>query len=259
MQSLAEEERKLIQKEMRKKLKSILTRRRPYVPPRPKRKPEMVDYGLNESIIKQNTLKKEQEETNKKELFLIIQIGITLFIVVPEEFDAPSIFCAVIFIMFSQVFRDIFHICYAKTTEIDRKIHKYKTELEYWKWWTELYPKKKVAAYWLSLNGYEFEKSLAEVFSANGFETYLTPKSNDGGVDIILRNKNNDEIYVQCKAFQGKAGIAIARELYGVMQSNGISQGIIACLGGFTSGAQDFAEDKNIKLLSIDEIIKMIS
>ena len=117
---------------------------------------------------------------------------------VSEEFDGFAIFCAIIVLMILQIYFKPF--VGAKATEIDKKIREYETELEYWKWWTELYPKKKVAAYWLSLNGYEFEKSLAEVFSANGFETYLTPKSNDGGVDIILRNKNNDEIYVQCKA-----------------------------------------------------------
>lgn len=253
MQGLTEEERKLIQK----RIKSIRTRLYPYVPPRPKRKPEMIDYGITDNIIKQNILRKEQQESNRKELFLIIQIGIVLFILISEKFDAFSIFGAVIFIMCSQFYRDLF--CRAKTTEIDNKIREYETALEHWKWWTELYPKKKVAVYWFSLNGYEFEKSLAEVFAANGFEAYLTSKSNDGGVDIILKNKENDEIYVQCKAFHGKAGVAIVRELYGVMQSNGISQGIIACLGGFTSGAQDFAKDKNIKLLSIDEIIKMIS
>ncbi len=149
-------------------------------------------------------------------------------------------------------------LCISKETEIDKKFNKYKEDMNSFEYWTVLYPKKKVSSYWYSLNGYEFEKSLSEVYKAKGYETWITPKSGDGGVDIVVWNNDKTKIYIQCKAFKGKAGVAIIRELYGVMMNDNVEKGIVACLGGFTSGAQEFAKNKNISLIDVNDIIKMI-
>lgn len=42
------------------------------------------------------------------------------------------------------------------------------------------------------------------------------------------------------------------------MQSHKINYGIVACLGGFTKGASDFAFGKNIRLIDVNDIIKMV-
>ena len=144
------------------------------------------------------------------------------------------------------------------SSPIFKKIKQYNKDKENWYWWTELYPKKKVLAYWYNLDGYQFEKEVATVFSANNYLAQVTSKSCDGGVDIILQ-KNSQTIYVQCKAYKSKIGVAVVRELYGVMQSDSVSKGIIATLKGYTSGAIEFAKDKNIKLLTANDLIDMIN
>ena len=52
---------------------------------------------------------------------------------------------------------------------------------------------------------------------------------------------------------------AVVRELYGVMQSDNINSGMVASLNGFTSGAIEFANEKNIMLISVEDIISMIN
>ncbi|NLF83797.1 MAG: restriction endonuclease, partial [Candidatus Gastranaerophilales bacterium] len=86
----------------------------------------------------------------------------------------------------------------------------------------------------------------------------VTKGSGDAGIDIILE-KDGEKYCVQCKAHKKPVGPAIVRELYGAMHSAGIRQGILVCLGGFTSGVYDFVKDKPIKLVDIDDVIKMVN
>lgn len=235
-------------------VKSILAQ--PYVPPKILSKPKLQDYGLSEEIIKKNEINKKEDEDNKKTLFNLIFFVVLVLIF----YNSDNIREALLLTLFSfAIFWPLKEILsYYKKTEIDKKLEEYKLDNKYFEYWTVLYPKKKVAGYWYSLNGYEFEKSLAEVYKANGYETFITSKSGDGGVDIVIWNKNKMKTYVQCKAFKGKAGVAIVRELYGVMVSDKVDSGVVACLGGFTSGAKEFAESKNITLIDVNDIIKMI-
>ena len=235
-------------------VKNILAQ--PYVPPKILSKPKLQDYGLSDEILKQNEINKNDEENNKKislNFLFIFIIFLTFY-----NCDDIRISCLFSFSLFAIyiTLKDI--LCIPKDTEIDKKFNKYKEDMNSFEYWTVLYPKKKVSSYWYSLNGYEFEKSLSEVYKANGYKTCVTSKSGDGGVDIVVWNQDTTKIYIQCKAFKGKAGVAIVRELYGVMVNDKVEQGIVACLGGFTSGAQEFAKNKNISLIDVNDIIKMV-
>lgn len=235
-------------------IKNILAQ--PYVPPKISSKPKLQDYDLSDEILKQNEINKNDEENNKKTLLNILFIFIIVFIFCnSDDIRLSCLFCFFLFAVYITL-KDI--LCISKETEIDKKFNKYKEDMNSFEYWTVLYPKKKVSSYWYSLNGYEFEKSLSEVYKAKGYETWITPKSGDGGVDIVVWNNDKTKIYIQCKAFKGKAGVAIIRELYGVMMNDNVEKGIVACLGGFTSGAQEFAKNKNISLIDVNDIIKMI-
>ncbi|AXE32875.1 hypothetical protein DK843_00275 [Chromobacterium phragmitis] len=55
---------------------------------------------------------------------------------------------------------------------------------------------------------------------------------------------------VQCKRWNAqKVGVAVVRELYGVMQSRGVERGFVVCSGEFTAVAKAFAAGKGIVLL----------
>ena len=236
-------------------VKNILAQ--PYVPPKILSEPKLQDYGLSDEILKQNEINKKNKKMDKIFIFRAVQ---TIIIILPVIFCKSGVFenlaGGLLLAIFLQIYQDC--IISIKDTEIDKKFNKYKEDMNSFEYWTVLYPKKKVSSYWYSLNGYEFEKSLSEVYKANGYKTCVTSKSGDGGVDIVVWNKDTTKIYIQCKAFKGKAGVAIVRELYGVMVNDKVEQGIVACLGGFTSGAQEFAKNKNISLIDVNDIIKMV-
>lgn len=111
--------------------------------------------------------------------------------------------------------------------------------------------------WWQSLSPREFEYELAQLYKYYGYKVNVTQASRDGGVDIIAKDELG-RIYIQCKAYSKPVGVKPVRELYGVMCADGVSRGIVACIGGgFTSGARDFASKNRISLLETYDIIEM--
>jgi len=62
---------------------------------------------------------------------------------------------------------------------------------------------------------------------------------------------------VQCKAHRSLVGPHVVRDLYGVIHHTRASFGIIVSLGGFTRGAVEFARDKPILFVDLDDLIAM--
>lgn len=114
----------------------------------------------------------------------------------------------------------------------------------------------KKSEYWFSLNGWDFESEFAKLLNRQGFKTQITSGSSDGGIDIFAM-KDGVPFAIQCKAHKSPIGPNIIRDLYGSMNHNNIKNGILVNLGGFTKGVIDFAKDKSIILLDIDDVIKL--
>jgi restriction system protein len=111
-------------------------------------------------------------------------------------------------------------------------------------------------SYWTVLDGYGFERATAEVLNKHQFHAKVTPGSGDGGVDIQV-TRNGRRGVVQCKAHTACVGPHVVRDLYGVIHHSRASFGIIVSLGGFTKGAVDFARDKPILFVDLDDLIAM--
>jgi hypothetical protein len=104
---------------------------------------------------------------------------------------------------------------------------------------------------WASLNGVEFENYVSRVFSDQGFEVEHTPRSNDKGVDLILRKDNQTKI-VQCKAYKKNVGVSAVRELKGIRHLwPEANEAILVALYGFSKQTKEFARESNIELFSI--------
>jgi Restriction endonuclease len=110
--------------------------------------------------------------------------------------------------------------------------------------------------FWTSLNGKRFEVELAKLYQKMGYRTSLTPASGDGGIDIVL-SKNGRTTIVQCKAHKKPVGPHTVRDLYGTLVSSNADEAILASISGFTSGVVSYAQDKPIRLVSLDDIIRM--
>jgi restriction system protein len=96
----------------------------------------------------------------------------------------------------------------------------------------------------------EFEMLVGEHFRRQGFQVSRQGGNGpDGGIDIILKNKNETYL-VQCKQWKAyKVGVQPVRELYGVMAARGAAGGYVITSGMFTDDAQDFAKGLNVELI----------
>ena len=110
--------------------------------------------------------------------------------------------------------------------------------------------------HWQSLDGIGFERELAVLFRALGYQVESTPVSGDQGIDLILR-KDGKLAVVQCKAHKNGVGPAVARDLLGTMVGHGAQYAVLACTGGFSRGVYEWVEGKPIWLLSMEEILRL--
>lgn len=101
-----------------------------------------------------------------------------------------------------------------------------------------------------SMNWREFEALIGEAFRRRGFAVAETGADGpDGGIDVVL-TKESERYFVQCKHWRAqRVGVAIVRELYGVMAAQGAVGGFVVTSGNFSKEAQDFAEGRNIELI----------
>lgn len=110
--------------------------------------------------------------------------------------------------------------------------------------------------WWQSLDGRRFEMEIAMLFQKRGYKVQWRGKSGDEGIDLILIKNNRDKIIVQCKAYRNPVGPAAVRELYGTLIHHKGKEAWLISTSGFTSGAQKFAMNKPLRLISIKEIIR---
>jgi restriction system protein len=90
-----------------------------------------------------------------------------------------------------------------------------------------------------------FEEVVAELLARLGYKITLTPASRDGGKDIYAasRNELGSFLYiVECKRYDpdNRVGVGLVRQLYGVVQAEKATAGILATTSFFTKGAKEF-------------------
>jgi restriction system protein len=87
----------------------------------------------------------------------------------------------------------------------------------------------------------------------------MTTRGADGGVDIRLfqGQSTSTGIIVQCKSWNTyKVGVAPIRELFGVMASEGVSEGIFVTTSVFTNEAKEFARGKALHLIDGGDLLQ---
>lgn len=97
-----------------------------------------------------------------------------------------------------------------------------------------------------NLDPIQFEHLVAELFEDQGYKAVLTPPRSDGGKDIYVYKSDpilKTSFLVECKRYvpPNKVGVDIARQLYGVVEQEDVSGGIIVTTSYFTRDAQEFA------------------
>lgn len=98
-----------------------------------------------------------------------------------------------------------------------------------------------------SLDPLRFEELVAELLFRDGMEVELTERSGDGGRDILAWTTTDigRQLYlVECKRYneENPVGVSIVRALYGVVEAEKATGGIIVTTSEFTKGATNFAK-----------------
>lgn len=103
----------------------------------------------------------------------------------------------------------------------------------------------------------EFETLTAEVFDSQGYKVQETINGADGGVDVIAKRKG--KVYlIQCKHWTSRVGVAVVREMAGIVATSKAQAGIIVATNGFSQEAQRFAEQSQVELIDGAELIELL-
>jgi len=104
----------------------------------------------------------------------------------------------------------------------------------------------------MELSPSEFESLITNLFERMGLETRLTQASRDGGVDCVAYDPRpifGGKVVIQAKRYKNTVGVAAVRDLFGTMQNEGASKGILVATSGYGQASYDFANGKPMELL----------
>ena len=117
----------------------------------------------------------------------------------------------------------------------------------------ELEKERKNKEFWYGLSGLDTENELNNVFEKLGFETELTPPSNDEGIDHVL----NGEIVVQTKNQKNKVSRPDLQRFWGSWKDSH-KKGIFVSIHGFSNTCEEWVKDKPILLYDVDDVVRMM-
>ncbi len=105
-----------------------------------------------------------------------------------------------------------------------------------------------------------FEDISMEYLRIKNCDAAVTCTGADGGVDIKVKDNNDNVIALaQCKAWSKPIGVNLIRELFGVMASERVKNGIFLTTSIFSNEARQFAQGKPLVLIDGEEFIKNIN
>jgi restriction system protein len=109
-----------------------------------------------------------------------------------------------------------------------------------------------------------FEKLCMRYFQCLGFEVEDTGGGADGGIDFNLYKHVDGSrklrAAVQCKSWSKKrVGVAVIRELFGVIHENKTPLAIVMVSGDFSDDAKNFSNSKKLKLINGKKLLGGIS
>jgi restriction system protein len=99
------------------------------------------------------------------------------------------------------------------------------------------------------------ERVVADVFRQIGFQSRVTGRSGDGGIDVVLTDSADKTIGVQVKRYQNRIEAREIREFAGALMLRGLTEGIFVTTSRFRSGAEEeatLAESRGLPIQLVD-------
>jgi restriction system protein len=113
----------------------------------------------------------------------------------------------------------------------------------------------------MDLSPAEFEELITNLFAKMGLETRMTQASRDGGVDCVAYDQRpilGGKVVIQAKRYKNTVGVSAVRDLYGTMQNEGASKGILVTTSGYGKAAFEFAAGKPLELLDGSNLLYLL-
>jgi restriction endonuclease Mrr len=103
----------------------------------------------------------------------------------------------------------------------------------------------------------KFEELVADLFKSKGYDVTLTPRTRDGGFDVRAVQRSDIGtvlIIIECKRYaaENTVGVEIVRGLYGIVEQQRATKGIIVTTSFFSSDAKKFHNDVQYRLVLAD-------
>ena len=114
----------------------------------------------------------------------------------------------------------------------------------------------------MALTPSEFESLITNLFEKMGLETRQTQASRDGGVDCVAYDPRpifGGKVVIQAKRYKHTVGVSAVRDLFGTMQNEGASKGILVTTSGYGTASFDFAKGKPLELLDGTNLLYLLA
>ncbi len=114
----------------------------------------------------------------------------------------------------------------------------------------------------MDLSPTEFEALIQNLFTKMGLEARQTRPSRDGGVDCVAWDPRpifGGKVVIQAKRYKNTVGVSAVRDLFGTLQNEGASKGILVTTSGYGQASFDFAQNKPIELIDGANLLYLLS
>lgn len=113
----------------------------------------------------------------------------------------------------------------------------------------------------MELTPKQFESLITNLFEKMGLETRLTQPSRDGGVDCVAYDARpifGGKVVIQAKRYKNTVGVSAVRDLYGTMQNEGATKGILVTTSGYGQASHEFANGKPLELIDGGNLLYLL-
>jgi restriction system protein len=114
----------------------------------------------------------------------------------------------------------------------------------------------------MDLSFIEFEVLIQNLFTKMGLEARQTRPSRDGGVDCVAFDPRpifGGKVVIQAKRYKNTVGVSAVRDLFGTLQNEGASKGILVTTSGYGQASFDFAQNKPIELIDGSNLLYLLA
>lgn len=114
----------------------------------------------------------------------------------------------------------------------------------------------------MDLSPKEFENLITNLFTKMGLETRQNQASRDGGVDCVAFDNRpifGGKVVIQAKRYKNTVGVSAVRDLFGTVQNEGASKGILVTTSGYGGASFAFASGKPLELLDGANLLSLLA